>query len=523
MLHYSVDNEIMNDLYRDFRRLKGADMEQLHQLGQQYLPLTEAYDLNEKTIEIIRQLCGFETEEQRDEIETGIIHGYLMAKADLRREQADYREFLELFDGGERQALMGLSEYVLGKKRIPYKIKNRGLHIDVLSTPAMSLELDFENVLIEDGRHPREIIFTHLAGERFEREETVRHEDGTEEKVTAVRYRLRFINGLSEGPYQAKESAFVFTALKGSLHLYDYNTCAGPLDVNADKLPWRLVVSPMEAMLEKARILGVETLNAAELSALPFLCVFYELIQFYLAPTTEAGIGRSLIHYDDELAVNFAFSQSDLDAACQYLRDCEQPELEMLVEWLGKAVTDRAAFCRYWIQFASTKRAEALYKILTQTVEKCSGYYERRALSLASRKHRGTVRRVLNEYFSHRKWRGEYPHFRRVESPNFLEVSNVYRQMYTYINEKQKAYYVDFIEGVTEASYTVTALTGYVLLQDGENARDYRALHGYFMDGGRRVSHIVGQIAIDATMDSSQVTELLNAMLEDVEKELQHR
>ena len=74
---------------------------------------------------------------------------------------------------------------------------------------------------------------------------------------------------------------------------------------------------PLKAMLEKAQILGVESLDKDELRALPLLCVFYELIQFYLAPTTEAGIGKSLIRFDEDAAENFAFSQNDLEAACE--------------------------------------------------------------------------------------------------------------------------------------------------------------------------------------------------------------
>ena len=34
-----------------------------------------------------------------------------------------------MFDGEEQQALNGLSEYVVGQKKIPYKIKNRILHV----------------------------------------------------------------------------------------------------------------------------------------------------------------------------------------------------------------------------------------------------------------------------------------------------------------------------------------------------------------------------------------------------------
>ncbi len=516
MLHYSVDNEIMSDLYRDYRQMKGAEYEQIHALGEHYLAMAEGYDLAESTIKAIQGLISFKTEEELESTETSIVHGYLTAKADLRKEQAEYKEFVETFSGEERQALNGLSEYVVRQKKIPYKIKNRTLHIDVLSTPAMSLELDFMDVLIEDGRHPREILITHLAGERFERTETVKWEDGTEEQISVPYYRLSFINGLSEGPYQAKESSFVFRNLQGSLHLYNYDSAMEPLDVNADKLPWRILMHPLKAMLEKAQILGIESLDKDELRALPLLCVFYELIQFYLAPTTEAGVGRSLIRFDEEIAENFAFSQEDLDAACEYLAPYG---MEELTGWLHKAISERAAFCRYWIQFASMKKAETLYRVLTDILDECSRYYEKKPLPLSCRKHHSAVRRALNEYFCRHKWRGEFPNFRRVEASSFLEVSNVYKRMYTYINEKQKAFFVDFIEGVTETSYTVTAVAGYVLLKDSENARDYRALSGYFLDGGRRNSHIVGQITIDDMMNSDQVIELLNTMMQDIMKE----
>ena len=44
MLHYSVDNELMSDLYRDYRQMKGAEYAQLHELGEHYLSLIEGYD-----------------------------------------------------------------------------------------------------------------------------------------------------------------------------------------------------------------------------------------------------------------------------------------------------------------------------------------------------------------------------------------------------------------------------------------------------------------------------------------------
>ena len=328
---------------------------------------------------------------------------------------------------------------------------------------------------------------------------------------------MNFINGLSEGPYQTKESAFVFSGLKGALHLYNYSTYREPVDVDSDKLPWRLLMHSLKSVLEKAQILGIESLDPDEINVLPVICVFYELIQFYLAPTTAAGMGRSLIRFDEEAAQNFAFSQEDLDAVCDYLSQYGMDELR---EWLQKAVSDRMAFCRYWIQFASMKKAEPLYKILKVMLEQCSRYYERHPLPLACRKYHSVARRALNDYFSRHKWRGEFPCFRRVEPSEFLEVSNVYRKMYTYINEKSKAYYVDFIEAVTDQSYCITAVAGYILLRDGEDAKDYCAVHGYFLDGGRRNSHIVGQITIDNTMNSEQMMELLNAMVQDIVKDL---
>ena len=45
MLHYSVDNELMSDLYRDYRQMKGAEYAQLHELGEHYLSLIEGYDI----------------------------------------------------------------------------------------------------------------------------------------------------------------------------------------------------------------------------------------------------------------------------------------------------------------------------------------------------------------------------------------------------------------------------------------------------------------------------------------------
>ena len=94
MLHYSVDNELMSDLYRDYRQMKGAEYAQLHELGEHYLSLIEGYDLEESTIKTLQGLVQFETEEELESVENSIVHGYLTAKAALRKEQAEYKEFV---------------------------------------------------------------------------------------------------------------------------------------------------------------------------------------------------------------------------------------------------------------------------------------------------------------------------------------------------------------------------------------------------------------------------------------------
>lgn len=96
-------------------------MHSSHELGEHYLSLIEGYDLEESTIKTLQGLVQFETEEELESVENGIVHGYLTAKAALRKEQAEYKEFVRMFDGEEQQALNGLSEYVVGQKKIPYK------------------------------------------------------------------------------------------------------------------------------------------------------------------------------------------------------------------------------------------------------------------------------------------------------------------------------------------------------------------------------------------------------------------
>ncbi len=510
MLHYNTDNEIMSDLYRDFCELRDAGDDALHELGQKYLALSDAYDPGEETLKAIRLLCDFKDEKELSEAETILVHGYVTARADLRREEKEYKEFAMQFDGEEQRAFLGLQEYIVGKQRIPYKIKNKDLTVLVIGTPAMSLELNFENVLIEDGRHPREILITHLAGEKFEEDVTSAGSDGTTEKIT--KYRMTFINGLTEARYQTNISSFVFSGAKATLNLYNYSAMGAPVDVNADKLPWRCVMSPLDALIEKARVLGAYKLNENEIAALPFLCVFYELIQFYLDPSTQAGMGQNLMQYDSDLAADFAFSQDDLNEACAFL---DGTGLDRLKEWLVKANEDRDSFVRFWIGYAASKSGEELYALLMETLSMCGQSYETAPMPLAFEKYSGTVRRLADEYFGMNRWSGSFPHYYMSVPAKFLEVTDVCGKMYSYINEKSKVYYVDFLEGISRQTYGVMAVDGEIILKEDENAGQYCALNGFFCDGGRRRSWVIGEADLDGAMESSEVTGDICAMIED--------
>ncbi len=265
--------------------------------------------------------------------------------------------------------------------------------------------------------------------------------------------------------------------------------------------------------MDKARILGVEDLNPTEMAALPFLCVFYELIEFYLETTTQAGIGRNLMHYNEELVRQFAFNQEDLNASAQFLESAGL--CDRLTEWLKKADSDRNGFARFWIQYVSMRSGERLYSILMGTLTARAKDYPTQAMPVAYEKHNPSIRRFVNDCFGRCKWYGEFPYFYRSRPCKFLETSNVCGKMYSYINEKEKAFYVDFVEGFDGQTYSLTAIAGYVLLRNDENTQDYQAMSGYFLDDGRRFSHVVGQINMDYRTESREIGEALEAMIAD--------
>ena len=111
---------------------------------------------------------------------------------------AKFQQFVQQFHTEEQKVLLAFYRELVGKRSIPYKITDRNFTVTVQKSQGFSIDIEFQDVLIEDGRHPKEIFMESLRGERLS--------DG--------RYRLSFINGLAaqtEGQV-SKESSFSFSA-----------------------------------------------------------------------------------------------------------------------------------------------------------------------------------------------------------------------------------------------------------------------------------------------------------------------
>lgn len=168
-----------------------------------------------------------------------------------------FHQFVQQFHTEEQKVLLAFYRELVGKRKIPYKIKDRNFLVNVQMSQGFAIDVEFQDVLIEDGRHPKEIFMENLRGERLE--------DG--------RYRLSFTNRLaSVGEGQApKESAFSFASFRGGVRLWNYRVHTLKLESDSIGLPWNLVYETMEAIEQKRQVLGEHFLNVYEQEALKSL------------------------------------------------------------------------------------------------------------------------------------------------------------------------------------------------------------------------------------------------------------
>lgn len=419
---------------------------------------------------------------------------------ELRRQK--FLDFADHFDDDVKSGLTVFYDFVVNKLAIPYKIKNKEFSVMAADTPAFSLELLFHNVIIEDGRHPREILMTDVRGE------AVKTEDAT------GRYRIRFINGLvTEGII--KESSFTFDHLTVHLHFWNYNFSTYPFSVDTDKVPWRLIFEPAASFMQKWQMLGEYGLNTYEIENATTLQFLYTYLGLYLDDETSVGYGKSSVVYDKELLDQYILSKRMRLAAKRLFDLCQwQDMVDLLEDYDG----DPRGFFEAWVLKITGKEGRILFDNVNQILEHCTREYPRRRELLAIYAgNRSLVRDLLDTMFESKGYVGTYPVYSKKDVPKFIETSFVYERKYTYINEKQKIRMFTFIESIVDGGLQICAVDGTVLMRDAnEKTFVNSAMYCYFADGGRRSARVTEGIYITPEMTRETLREDVAAFFNQI-------
>ncbi len=514
LLHYDVEYEILSDLFLEYREKKKDGADAIHKLGEKYLSLAQEFALSSGTCDMIRRLSVFINPAELEKIEPRLVHGYLTKKASIKVDLQSYHCFCENFSGDTRFAFEKIPAY-LPYKTIPYTIKNRRLHIDVAENAAFRLGLDLDGILIEDGRHPRQIRMTRMTGERYFETEQERDDDGNVKIIRSPRCRIRFVNGQTDRPYQKNISSFSFEEAQGGVSLYRYASYPVLDPDRMDKLPWRRIFTLLESVTEKRDCLGSRGLNETELYYFPFLKMVKDLLAFYLLPSSISGPAISLVHFDEDAAAALSFDRQQQELSVRLAAEAGTGSLE---EELQLIDSDRRGFCRFWIWYLSGLSSVSFYNYLMQLLEGCSEGYRPHPLPMAYRKKHMQVRDIFVKLLRADGWEGEFPYFYKERKPRFVEVSSVYSRAYTYLGEKKKGLYLDILTSVKDGIYTVKLLAAQILLQEEEDAGGYRALDGYFADGGRRRYKIGPGCEIRSYMDQDELEGLIRNLTQETRK-----
>lgn len=419
---------------------------------------------------------------------------------DLRRQK--FLEFTDLFDEDVKSGLTVFYDFVVNRQTIPYKIKNKEFSVMAADTPAFSLELLFHNVIIEDGRHPREILMTDVRGEK------VITGDAT------GRYRIRFINGLiTEGII--KESSFTFDHLTVQLHFWNYNFNTYSFSVDTDKVPWRLVFEPTASFMQKWQMLGEFGLNASEIEYATTVQFLYTYLGLFLDEETYVGYGKSSVMFDRELVNQYLLSKRMRLAAKKLFELCHWDDMIALLLDYEK---DPLKLFEAWILKITNKEGRILFDCVQEILERCTREYSRRKdiLPLYAG-NRSLVKDLLDTMFESKGYKGSYPLYSIADTPKFIETSFVYERKYTYINEKQKVRMFSFIESIVDGGLQICAVDGSVLLKN-ENDKNFlkNALYCYFADGGRRSAKVTESLYITPDMTKETLREDIGAFFKQI-------
>ena len=405
--------------------------------------------------------------------------------------KALFREFVQHFPETEQKVLLSLYTHIVGKKVISYKFKDRTFTIPILRTQAFSMAIAFENVLIENGRHPKEARMLDLRGEA----------------LPNGRYVLRFLNGQTEEGQEPKENAFSFDRVQAEVKLWDYQIHQLTFPETAERLPWLLVNDTLAAMEEKGQMLGDDFLNEGEQRCLVLYRFFKPYLNCYLDRQTRVGFGKSTVLYDRSFFGDMPDEESRKAMAGLLIsqgfkelgKEAEQGDIHSPDFIRGLFYSMRAA------------RGEGLYQAICRLIHQgTSQYQDLSDPQLDVGGLRSRTRDELDRLFSECGWRGRFPHYRKTEKPGFVEVSDVYSRKYAYLNEKTKILYMDFLESMSDGRYAITPLAGVCLPKNMNDARDLQEGNGIrccFLDGGRRNAQMITDLAITDRMDRQEIEE----------------
>lgn len=401
------------------------------------------------------------------------------------------KDFARFFTGIDKQAILLFNRMIVGTQAIPYKIRNKDFSIEVAATTAFTLNIVFHNVLIEDGRHPLEIIMDNVRVER----------------LAEGRYRLRFINMLKkEDP--PKESSFVFDQVDAMVYLWNYNFYTQPLSESSDKLPWCLLDEPMKALLAKSQYLGRDCLNIYEKKILPAVQFLDVIFSVYLHEGTRIAYGKSNIYYDKEVLEAMHFNKTQMRAGIELMEQFGWLELKQKFLHMEE---DKPAFFKGFIRQLTEREGKTLYTWLTSNLSAATSEYSRlkQVLPVYAGNHQ-LIRSCMDRMMADFGYEGAYPHYRKERKAAFIEISQVYERKYTYLNEKKKLELISFVESIVNGCLELAAIQGTILGRKKTDIYDaaMTAIDGCFSDQGRRRCHVEGVLTIDPDMTEEQVVNL---------------
>ncbi len=408
-----------------------------------------------------------------------------------------YLSFVSQLEEEDRGSLLAFYNGLVGTDRvIPYKIRDHRFMVNIETSQGFTYDITFYDVLIEDGRHPKEILMDSLAGEKTE--------DG--------RIRFEFINRNVSGSDtgQAKTSAFSFNGFTSGVSFWKYDVHTLRYENGMQSLPWLYVQETFDAVIKKCRMLGVDTLNASEKELMKISLFLTPYIRLYLRQDTQIGFGKSTVLFDLDAAA-FDFEDEVSKSAAVFF---DTLHMGRISEYFSEEAVYHKELIRELLYTMRSIKGIVLYnKIMDLTVQAGSGrigLYENRG---SRHLFRESLIKKLNILFGEHGYSGVYPNYYKKVVPDFLEVSNVYSKRYAYLNEKSKVLYFDFAENMNKDTYQIIPVVGVIIpKQESEDIEHENAMTCFFTKSGRRNAEVIYDLKFSEDMNRTAMDMMLRQM-----------